>query len=100
LVELLIDRVIVTEEEEVEIRYVIPPDPSSEHVRFCHLRTDYSARPQTVQEHTELPGHTHHSPFLGVLASPGGYLLSVAPEVRIGAERSQDVVGAAYQEFP
>jgi site-specific DNA recombinase len=47
LVELLIDRVIVTEEE-VEIRYVIPTDPSSEHVRFCHLRTDYSANPQTV----------------------------------------------------
>jgi site-specific DNA recombinase len=40
LVELLIDRVIVTGEE-VEIRYVIPTDPSSEHIRFCHLRTDY-----------------------------------------------------------
>jgi hypothetical protein len=33
LVELLIDRVIVTDDE-VEIRYVIPTDPSSEHVRF------------------------------------------------------------------
>jgi site-specific DNA recombinase len=32
--------VIVTDEE-VEIRYVIPTDPSSEHVRFCHLRSDY-----------------------------------------------------------
>jgi site-specific DNA recombinase len=40
LVELLIDRVIVTDGE-VEIRYVIPTDPSSEHVRFCHLRSDY-----------------------------------------------------------
>ena len=40
LVELLIDRVIVTGEE-VEIRYVIPTDPGSEHVRFCHLRSDY-----------------------------------------------------------
>lgn len=40
LVELLIDRVIVTEDE-VEIRYVIPTIPASEHVRFCHLRTDY-----------------------------------------------------------
>jgi site-specific DNA recombinase len=40
LVELLIDRVIVSDEE-VEIRYVIPTDPSSEHVRFCHLRSDY-----------------------------------------------------------
>ena len=40
LVELLIDRVIVTGEE-VEIRYVIPTDPSSEHVRSCHLLSDY-----------------------------------------------------------
>src|SRR5262245_51037041 len=42
LVELLIDRVIVTNGE-VEIRYVIPTTPASEHVRFCHLRTDYFA---------------------------------------------------------
>jgi hypothetical protein len=40
LVELLIDRVIVTNGD-VEIRYVIPTTPASEHVRFCHLRTDY-----------------------------------------------------------
>jgi site-specific DNA recombinase len=40
LVELLIDRVVVTDEE-VEIRYVIPTHPRSEHVRFCHLRKDY-----------------------------------------------------------
>lgn len=40
LVELLIDRVIVTGEE-VEIRYVIPTSSSSEHTRFCHLRADY-----------------------------------------------------------
>jgi site-specific DNA recombinase len=40
LVELLIDRVVVTDDD-VEIRYVIPTTPASEHVRFCHLRTDY-----------------------------------------------------------
>ena len=40
LVELLIDRVVVTNDD-VEIRSVIPTTPSSEHVRFCHLRTDY-----------------------------------------------------------
>jgi site-specific DNA recombinase len=40
LVELLIDRVVVTNGD-VEIRYVIPTTPASEHVRFCHLRTDY-----------------------------------------------------------
>ena len=42
LVELLIDRVVVTDEE-VEIRYVIPTSSRSEHVRFCHLRLDYFA---------------------------------------------------------
>jgi site-specific DNA recombinase len=40
LVELLVDRAIVTDGD-VEIRYVIPTTPASEHVRFCHLRTDY-----------------------------------------------------------
>jgi len=40
LVELLIDRVVVTNED-VEIRYVIPTSSSSEHIRFCHLRKDY-----------------------------------------------------------
>ena len=40
LIELLIDRVIVTEAE-VEIRYVIPMGASGEHARFCHLRTNY-----------------------------------------------------------
>ena len=40
LIELLIDRVIVTGSD-VEIRYVIPTTPRSEQVRFCHLRTDH-----------------------------------------------------------
>ncbi|MCL5996245.1 MAG: recombinase family protein [Chloroflexi bacterium] len=46
LVELLIDRVVVTEDV-VEIRYVIPTSISSEHVRFSHLRLDYFAYPAT-----------------------------------------------------
>jgi site-specific DNA recombinase len=40
LVELLIDRVIVTDNE-VEIRYVIPTHARGETTRFCHLRLDY-----------------------------------------------------------
>jgi site-specific DNA recombinase len=40
LVELLIDRVVVTDNQ-VEIRYVIPTTPGSTKTRFCHLRTDY-----------------------------------------------------------
>ena len=40
LVELLLDRVVVTNEE-VEIRYVIPTNPRSETIPFYQLRTDY-----------------------------------------------------------
>jgi site-specific DNA recombinase len=40
LIELLIDRVVVTNDE-VEIRYVIPTNPRGENSRFCHLRLDY-----------------------------------------------------------
>jgi site-specific DNA recombinase len=47
LIELLVDRVVVTEEE-VEIRYVIPTSPRSEHLRFCHLRLDYFHLPPTA----------------------------------------------------
>jgi site-specific DNA recombinase len=48
LVELLIDRVIVTNGE-VEIRYVIPTSRSSEHIRFCQLRSDYFADPDLIR---------------------------------------------------
>src|SRR3712207_2329260 len=53
LVELLIDRVIVTDGE-VEIRYVMPTDRAGEQVRFCHLRLDYRAGP---------PGHQRSDPM-------------------------------------
>jgi site-specific DNA recombinase len=44
LVELLIDRVVVTDDE-VEIRYVIPIGPDGERGRFCQLRKDYFDAP-------------------------------------------------------
>jgi site-specific DNA recombinase len=44
LIELLVDRVVVTGNE-VEIRYVIPTSKSSEQIRFCHLRLDYFDAP-------------------------------------------------------
>ena len=40
LVELLVDRVVVTGEE-VEIRYVVPLSAEGERAPFCQLRTDY-----------------------------------------------------------
>ena len=54
LIELLIDRVVVTNEE-VEIHYVIPTSARSEHVRFCHLRLDYFDVPSTCIELGYLP---------------------------------------------
>jgi site-specific DNA recombinase len=44
LVELLIDRVVVTDGE-VEIRYVVPTSPRGEQTRFCQLRLDYFDMP-------------------------------------------------------
>ena len=49
LVELLIDRVIVTGEE-VEIRSVIPTSPRGEHSRFYQLRIDYC---RTLSPHAQ-----------------------------------------------
>ncbi|KAJ3064587.1 hypothetical protein HK102_008167 [Quaeritorhiza haematococci] len=48
LVELLVDRVVVTGDE-VEIRYVLPTSDKSENVRFCHLRSDYLDHPSPRQ---------------------------------------------------
>ena len=48
LVELLIDRVVVTGDE-VEIRYAFPIGPAGEAGRFCHLRVDYFRAPLLVR---------------------------------------------------
>ena len=49
LIELLVDRVVVTGEE-VEIRYVIPTSPKGETIRFCHLRLDYFHGPMRTSQ--------------------------------------------------
>jgi site-specific DNA recombinase len=55
LVELLIDRVVVTDDD-VDIHYVIPTSPSSEQVRFCHLRKDYYGCLQSKDRRLVCPG--------------------------------------------
>jgi hypothetical protein len=47
LVELLIDRVVVTGDD-VEIRYAFPIGPAGETGRFCHLRLDYLVAPDVA----------------------------------------------------
>ncbi len=60
LVELLIDRVLVTDDE-VEIRYVIPLRPDSERVRFCHLRKDYFGGRRPSQACSTVPQPANRS---------------------------------------
>ena len=55
LVELLIDRVVVTGDE-VEIRYVVPTSSRGEHTRFCHLRLDYFDPPVAALEGEQARG--------------------------------------------
>jgi site-specific DNA recombinase len=47
LVELLIDRVVVTDDD-VEIRYAVPTTEGSLHTRFCQLRLDYLSDPAAL----------------------------------------------------
>lgn len=93
LVELLIDRVVVTGDE-IEIRYVFPTSPQSEHVRFCHLRSDYFLHP-TPLDHAEPLAprraalHPDHIP--AVLGDPLVQrmivILVIPPELRQAGER-------------
>jgi site-specific DNA recombinase len=55
LVELLVDRVVVTGDE-VEIRYAFPIGPAGETGRFCHLRVDYLVAPDVVLPLGPQPG--------------------------------------------
>jgi recombinase/recombinase-like zinc beta ribbon protein len=55
LIELLIDRVIVTDDQ-VEIRYVVPTGPKGETTLFCHLRLDYLNGPAFVVRPNEVCG--------------------------------------------
>ena len=90
LVELLIDRVVVTGDE-IEIRYVLPTSPQSEHVRFCHLRSDYFHHPPPRQLHVPLRARrtTHHlDPIAGrTLHQPP--LEPVVVVFRVGPEQLQ-----------
>jgi site-specific DNA recombinase len=49
LVELLIDRVVVTNDK-VEIRYVLPTSPDGPHPSFCQLRKDHLHPPAQLAE--------------------------------------------------
>jgi site-specific DNA recombinase len=72
LVELLIDRVVVTDGE-VEIRYVLPMSPDGPHPPFCQLRKDHL-------HHPARPGHPNQ---LGQ-GGAGGPIADVIGQLPIG----------------
>ena len=83
LVELLIDRVVVTDDL-VEIRYVLPTSPQSEYVRFCHLRMDYLDHvPPLVPPHPPAVVRRRPLPILAVRAEQA--------EPAVGKPRPQGV---------
>jgi site-specific DNA recombinase len=79
LVELLIDRVVVTGET-VEIRYVLPIGPAGESGRFCHLRVDYFRTPHLVR-----PRDRHTPQQVRVDPMPAAR----RTQLRLGVERLQ-----------
>jgi site-specific DNA recombinase len=80
LVELLIDRVVVTDGE-VEIRYVMPTSPDGPHLPYCQLRKDHLDRPTG-------PGHPDQ-------ADQGGIGWAIA-----GVEGQLAVAAAAAHQQP
>jgi site-specific DNA recombinase len=73
LVELLIDRVVVTDGE-VEIRYVLPTSPDGPHLPYCQLRKDHLHPPAQPSQTDQLhqwggPGQARE-PVLGRLGLP------------------------------
>ena len=65
LVELLIDRVVVTDDK-VEIRYVLPTSPDGPHPPFCQLRKDHLDPPAQLAQ----PNQLHHRGRLGQAGPP------------------------------
>jgi site-specific DNA recombinase len=71
LAELLIDRVIVTDDQ-VEIRYVLPTSPEGPHRPFCQLRKDHLDVPQVVVAGDHLGGGHHGCRDVGDVAFEAG----------------------------
>jgi len=98
LVELLIDRVVVTNDE-VEIRYVIPTSAASEHVRFCHLRSDYLDRMSVEEQNAVIYDQHRDEPLAEVLAESRAahekLLQGVAAQTEAFLTQPQTIEGAS-----
>jgi site-specific DNA recombinase len=86
LVELLIDRVVVTDDE-VEIRYVLPTSPDGPHPPFCQLRKDHLDRPADPGDPDQLDQRCRRRPKAGIERQVLGVLdraASQQPEAHVG----------------
>ena len=92
LMELLIDRVIVTDGE-VEIRYVMPTTQPSEQVRFCHLQLDYRRVLVVVVSRKARPCVPVHRAELDQREIAG----NIVQGVRIVPVRGRPQIGAAVK---
>jgi site-specific DNA recombinase len=73
LVELLIDRVVVTDDK-VEIRYALPTSPDSPHPPFCQLRKDHLVAPaagEAGEPHRQAGVVLEDAPTGGVVGGEG-----------------------------
>src|SRR5215218_9239666 len=68
--------------------------------RVVERIVDLCCEPEALRHHRGLSSHGHRRSLFGVLASAGGYLLSITPQVRVTAKGTQDVVGTTYQKLP
>jgi site-specific DNA recombinase len=97
LVELLIDRVVVTDGE-VEIRYVLPTSPDGPHPLYCQLRKDHLHPPaQLGQAHQPLQRDVGGQVGQPVLDRLG---LAVWPLSHKPAHRQLLAAGGAAQPHP
>ena len=59
---------------------------------------DFSADPQLVKQHGQLPRYRNDRSFLGILSSALGELQSPAPQITVLSKGSENVVRALHQQ--
>ena len=97
LVELLIDRVVVADGD-VEIRYVVPTSPSTEAIRFCHLRSDYFHAP--AAPHAAAEGARGLLVERGELPDPGVDRRRIDAHAALGQQLGHVGVAQAKAQVP
>jgi len=63
-------------------------------------RTPLPGHPQSVQQHRQTARHGHHGTLLRRLPAALRHPQAAAAQVRVGPERTQDVVRSAHQQPP